>query len=122
MTYDDGIVGIYELTEDKQPGKMPVEGLLLVERFFYGFETLGINRYYTAKQAGEDIEAVIHVPGWHEIKANRHIAIIANANGVINSDSPQYRVVMVQPTTDEDGLRVTRLTLEKVGDQYAVFS
>ena len=120
MTFDDGIVGIYELTEQKVPGKMPTEGLLLSERFFFGYETLGINRYYIAMQAGQDIEAVIHVPGWQEIRANRHIAIIADADGVINSDTPQYRVVMVQPTTDEDGLRVTRLSLEKVGDQYVV--
>ena len=120
MTFDDGIVGIYELTEQKVPGKMPTEGLLLSERFFFGYETLGINRYYTAMQAGQDIEAVIHVPGWHEIRANRHIAIIADADGVIDSDTPQHRVVMVQPTTDDDGLRVTRLTLERIGDQYAV--
>lgn len=122
MTYDDGIVGVYELTQVRVPGKMPTEGLSLVERFFFGYENLGINRYYTALQANQQIEAVISVPGWNTIKANTHIAIFADADGNIDSTSDQYRIVMVQPTTDEDNLRITRLSLERIGDKYAVFS
>lgn len=122
MTFDDGIVGVYELTQVKVPGKMPTEGLSLSERFYFGYETLGINRYYTALQAKQEIEAVISIPGWNEIKANRHIAIIADVDGNLNADCKQYRIVMVQPTTDENGLRITRLSLERVGDNYAVFS
>lgn len=122
MTYDDGIVGVYELTKVKIPGKMPTDGLVEKERFYFGYETLGINRYYTALQANQTIEAVITIPGWNTIKANTHIAIIADAYGVIDADSAQYRIVMVQPTTDEDGLRITRLSLERLGENYAVFS
>lgn len=122
MTFDDGIVGVYELTQVKVPGKMPTEGLSLKERFYFGYETLGINRYYTALQANQQIEAVISVPGWNTIKANRHIAVIADADGGIDATCDQYRIVMVQPTTDEDGLRITRLSLERIGDNYAVFA
>lgn len=122
MTFDDGVVGVYELTQVKVPGKMPTEGLSLTEKFYFGYETLGINRYYTALQANQQIEAVISVPGWNPIKANTHIAIIANADGVITDQSAQYRIVMVQPTTDELGLRITRLSLERMGDKYAVFT
>lgn len=122
MTYDDGIVGVYELTQTRDPGKMPVEGLSEVEQFYFGYETLGINRYYTALQANQQIEAVISIPGWNAIKANRHIAIIADEDGVIDSTCDQYRIVMVQPTTDEDNLRITRLSLERIGDAYAVFT
>lgn len=122
MTFDDGIVGVYELTQDKIPGKMPVEGLDLKELFYFGYETLGINRYYTAMQAKQQIESVISIPGWNAIKANRHIAIIADEDGVISADCDQFRIVMAQPTTDEDGLRITRLSLERIGDKYALFS
>lgn len=121
MTFDDGIVGIYELTQIKVPSKMPVEGLSLSERYFFGYDTLGINRYYTALQAKQEIVAVINIPGWHEIAANRHIAIIAGVDGNITADEQQYRIVMVQPMTDEYGLRITKMSLERIGDSYAVF-
>lgn len=122
MTFDDGIVGVYELTKVRVPGKMPVDGLQEKERFYFGYETLGINRYYTALQASQQIESVISIPGWNPIKANTHIAIIADVDGNITADCDQFRIVMVQPTTDEDGLRITRLSLERIGDKYAVFA
>lgn len=122
MTFDDGIVGVYELTEEKVPGKKPVDTLTLVERFYFGYDELGITRYYTALQAKQQIEAVISIQGWNEIKANRHIAVIADPDGNIDSDCRQYRIVMVQPTTDPDGLRITRLSLERLGENYAAMS
>ncbi len=122
MTFDDGIVGVYELTQVKIPGKKQTEGLSLKERFYFEYENLGINRYYTALQANQKIESVISVPGWAMIPANRHIAVIADLDGNLTSECDQFRIVMVQPTTDEDGLRITRLSLERVGDNYAVFA
>ncbi len=122
MTFDDGIVGVYELTEVRVHGKMSINRLTEKERFYFGYETLGINRYYTALQAKQEIEAVISVPGWNEINANRHIAVIADVDGNINPDCDQYRIVMVQPTTDKDGLRITRLSLERIGEKYAEFA
>lgn len=122
MTFDDGIVGVYELSEQNTPGKMPVDGLTLSEKFYFGYETLGINRYYTALQANQQVEAVISIPDWHEIVANKNIAIIADEDGVLDSGCKQYRIVMVQPTTDESNLRITRLTLERIGENYAVIS
>lgn len=122
MTFDDGVVGVYELTKIKVPGKMPTDGLQEKERFYFGYETLGINRYYTALQASQQIESVISIPGWVMIPANRHIAVIADVDGNLTSECDQFRIVMVQPTTDEDGLRITRLSLERIGDKYAVFA
>lgn len=122
MTFDDGIVGVYELTEISVPGKQPKPGLQLSERFFFGYDTLGINRYYTAKQASQDIAAVINISGWNPIQANKNIAIIANADGVIDPTCEQFRIVMVQPMTDEYGLRITKLSLERIGDKYDVIA
>lgn len=121
MTYDDGIVGLYLLTNVQTPGKKPVKGLTHVESFYFGFDTLGINRYYTALQANQQIEAVINIPGWSEINAGKHIAIIADADGGFEN-ATQYTVQMVQPTLDDDGLRITRLSLERIGESYAVLS
>lgn len=122
MTFDDGIVGVYELTEVKVPGKMPVDTLTLIDQFYFGYDVLGINRYYTALQAKQQIESVISIPGWNPIKANRHIAVIADPDGSLDAECDQFRIVMVQPTHDEYGLRITKLTLERIGEKYAAMS
>lgn len=122
MTYDDGVIGIYTIAQDVEPGSMPRDGIALDERFCFSYENIGISRYYTAMQAGQQIEAVVNIPGWHPVRANVSIAIIADADGVIDSETPQFRVVMVQPTADEYGLRMTKLSLERVGEQYAILT
>lgn len=112
MTFDDGIVKIYEITQQTTAGTMPIKGLTYVQSFYFGYDTLGINRYYTALQANQQIEAVINIPGWSELNPAQHVAELENGN--------QYRVRMVQPTNDEDGLRITKLTLERMHESYAV--
>ena len=113
MTFDDGIIGIYLLSDVQEvDGKKPIKKLTLVENFYFGYETLGINRYYTALEANQQIECVVHIPDWHEIDASMHVAIMENGN--------QYLIRMVQPTHDEFQLRVTRLTLERIHENYAV--
>lgn len=114
MTFDDGIVGIYLITDTASAGSKPKKALSLVESFFFGYDTLGINRYYTALQANQQIEAVINVPDWHELNPAMHVAVMENGN--------QYKIQMVQPTTDEDGLRITRLSLERIREDYAFVS
>ena len=114
MTFDDGIVTIYMLTEVKQPGKKPKTELVKVEDYCFGYDTLGINRYYTALQANQQIESVINIPDWNTIDASKCIAAL--------EDGRQYRIQMVQPMLDEDGLRITKLSLERLGEDYAVMS
>ncbi len=111
MTFDDGILIIYSVENIAEPGMMPVEGLVEKEKYYYGFDTLGINRYYTAMQAKQLIESVVNIPGWGEIKATD---ICALDNG------DQFRIAMRQPTFDENGLRITKLSLERIGDQYDI--
>lgn len=111
MTFDDGILTIYTVENVAEPGMMPVEGLVEKEKYYYGFDTLGFNRFYTAMQAKQMIESVVNIPGWGEIKATD---ICALDNG------DQFRIVMRQPTKDEDGLKITKLSLERIGEKYAV--
>lgn len=112
MTFDDGIVAIYTIVEQTTPGRKPEKGIRIGERFFFGYETLGVQRYYTALQANQQIEAVINIPGWNTINPAQNVAMLENGN--------QYRIVMVQPTTDDDGLRITKLTLERMHESYDV--
>ena len=111
MTFDDGILTIYAVKNIGEPGMMPVTGLVEKEKYYYGFDTLGINRYYTALQAQQQIEFVVNIPGWGEISATDICAL---------DDGSQFRIVMRQPTTDEDGIRITKLSLERMDEKYAV--
>lgn len=114
MTFDDGIVKLYMITDQAVPGKKPIRGLTLRESFYFGFDTLGINRYYTALQANQQIESVINIPGWNRVDTATTIAVL--------EDGLQYKIAMCQPMTDDDGLRITKLSLERLGDEYAFLS
>ncbi len=112
MTFDDGIIKIYTVGNIAEPGAKPVKGLVFSESFYFGYDTLGINRYYTALQAHQQIEAVVNIPGFNQIPVE----------AVAEIDDKQFTVQMVQQMTDEDGLRITRLSLERLGENYAVVS
>lgn len=111
MTFDDGILTIYKVENTAHPGQMPVEGLTEKDRYYYGFDTLGINRYYTALQARQTIEAVVNIPGWNDISA-LDICVL--------EDGRQYKLAMIQPTKDENGLRIMKLSLERLGKTYDI--
>lgn len=112
MTYDDGIVKIYEIQNIASAGDKPREGLVYSKAFYYGYSDLGINRYYTALQAHQQIESVINVQGWERIDPSVNIAVM--------EDGSQFRIQMVQPMHDDDGLRITRLSLERIRDEYNI--
>ena len=112
MTFDDGIVRIYTITNTAEDGKKPVKGLTYVESFYFGYDTLGINRYYTALQANQQIESVINISGWNTIAARSSVAVM--------EDGSQFLIQMVQPMLDEDGLRITKLSLERINQNYAI--
>lgn len=112
MTYNDGIVQIYVFSNIAEPGMKPKKGLVLQSSFFYGYETLGLNRYYTALAANQQIEAVIHIPEWNEFNMEETVARLENGN--------DYRIVMCQPTADENGEHYTRLSLERIHEDYDI--
>lgn len=111
MTFDDGILTIYSTENIGEPGMKPEIGLVKKEQFYYGFDTLGVNRFYTALQAQQQIESVVNIPGWPDVST---LDVCALENG------DQFRIVMRQPMLDGDGLRITKLSLERMGEQYVI--
>lgn len=111
MTFDDGILTIYAVENMADPGNKPIYGLKEKSKHYFGYQTKGVMRYYEAKKADSIIESVVNIPGWHDILAT-DICIIEN--GV------QYRLSMVQPTLDENNLRVTNLSLERIDENYVI--
>lgn len=47
-TFDDGILTIYSVENIAEPGDMPVTGLVEKASFYFGYETVGINRLSTS--------------------------------------------------------------------------
>lgn len=111
MTYDDGILTVYAIENNAEPGDKPVQKLMEKSKYYYGYEELGISRFYQAKSANQHVEAVVRIPSWENVKVTDISAL---------DDGIQYQIVMVQPTHDDDGLRMMRLTLERVKQNYEV--
>lgn len=109
MTFDDGILKIYTVTNRAEPGERPVKKLELKDQYYYGFYELGITRFYEAKRADQLIESVVNVPGWNDIRVTDLCEL---------DDSSLFKVQMVQKTLDEDGLQIMRLSLERVTEGY----
>lgn len=110
MTFDDGILSIYKTVDVSDPGMKPEIQLELKDQYYFGYDNIGITRYYTAMQANQQIAAVVNIPDWGDI-STLDICVL--------EDGKQYKIAMRQPTTDENGLRITKLSLERIGEEYA---
>lgn len=111
MTFDDGILKIYGTENGASPGEVPVKKLVNPQSYYYHEETVGITRYYEALKAEQTIERVVSIP--------QHAAVNINQIAVFE-DGVQYRIRMAQPDTDDLGLKIIRLSLERNGDEHEI--
>lgn len=109
MLLDSGIVTVYELKNTAKPGEMPKEALQRLNSFYFGRRSIGYNRLYAAQGVNKQIDLLIRI--WRADVTAGQYAII---------DGIQYRVDAVQQLTDNTGLAVTDLTLEKLGAFYDI--
>lgn len=112
MTYDDGIVKIYRLENGAKKGDKPIEKAVYKSSYHFSYEDVGLTRYYSALSAKQQIECVIGIYLDRSILTN-DIAVMEDGN--------QYRIQFVQhPMDEEDEMRYTRLTLERINDRYVI--
>ena len=112
MTYDAGVVTLCELKDiNETAGGMPAMFLIPVERQFYGERTVGYGRQYAAFGANQQVDMLIRT--WRSAEA--HIGMYA-----VLESGEQYRIDNVQHLLDEDGLKVTDLTLRRLDKLYDV--
>lgn len=110
VTLDDGVLKIFALKNGTSDGTMPSEVLDFKTAVKYGVSTLGVTRYYAAKQAGVEISCVVDVYADRQIRVN-DIAVF--------EDGQQTRIGMIQPYKD-DGVLFYKLTLERIDSCYEV--
>lgn len=105
---DDGICSICELHNTASLGDQPKFALKKIESFYYEERKIGIQRIYFAKKENEKVDLLISI--WQDRKISpSHICMI---QGV------QYRINTIQHDEDEDGQKITILTLEQLDKNY----
>jgi hypothetical protein len=108
--FDDGQVEIYGITNTASLGDMPKEGLLYGSSYWYEEKTVGVTRFYAALKTDVNLEMVIRI--W------RDKAIDTSQICII--DEIQYKIIQVQHGVNEDGLEITDLSLERLGEAYDI--
>lgn len=89
--FNDGIVKIYTVQNSAPPGYKPVETETLLCTLRYEERTVGINRFYTAKQNMVEIEKVLRVPDQFQITTQ---------DVAITEDGQKYRIDQIQRIRD----------------------
>lgn len=111
MTFDDGILSIWTSANTASAGDMPTQSLSLKGSYYFAYQTVGFNRYYTAMGFGQQIDTMVAI----DLDRSIHSDDIV----VIDGDySTPYRISQAQHTKDDDGLWYTRLSLTRINDEF----
>lgn len=122
---DAGIVTICKLTNTAASGLMPKEELIPLEYegevLTWRFEDrfIGYSRQYEAKGVGERIDKLIRIWNAPQVRIG-YYAVLTDYEGQENEDGDQYRIDNVQPQIDENGLKVTDITLYRLDELYDI--
>lgn len=102
MLHDAGMAYIYQVEEGAGPP--PVSPRLKEKaRQPFGEMTVGVTRFYSAAAAGKTVSRLIEV--WRDDRID--------TRDLCRIGERFYLIQQVVPTADDDGLLVTRLTLEE---------
>lgn len=112
--FDAGQVIICQLIDTADPGCMPVYMLEPITTAYFGERTVGYNRYYAAQGVNEQVDLLIRVWRDNQIRIGMYALLYMSEN------DGQYRITNVQHLLNDDGLKVTDLTLSRVEDNYVV--
>lgn len=124
---DAGIVTICKLENIAPQGDMPHEMLVPLKDedenvLTWQFEerVIGFSRQYNAKSVEERVDMLIRI--WRCPVRIGMYAVLTDYEGQENPDGDQYRIDNVSNNTDENGLKITDLTLYRMDELYEVFT
>lgn len=111
MTFDDGMLSVWNSTNTANAGDMPTQSLSLKGSYYFAYQTVGFNRYYTAMGFGQQIDTMVAI----DLDRSIHSDDIV----VIDGDySTPYRISQAQHIKDDDGLWFTQLSLTRLNDEF----
>ena len=108
---DDGVCRIYTVTDSAENGEMPNPTLHEYGDYEWAFEDrmISYSRQYAAMGADQQIDRIIRI--WRTPVRIGDVVVIGDE---------QYRIDNVQPTLDDDSLKVTDLTLRRLEANYDI--
>lgn len=122
---DAGILTLCRLVNQGDTGDMPVDVLEPLQdddknTLTWQFEerVIGLNRQYEAKGVMERVDMLIRT--WRCPARIGMYAVLTDYEDQENPDGDQYRIDNVQHQLDDDGLKVTDLTLYRMDELYEV--
>lgn len=99
MTLDSGTLTIKRLINSATPGLMPTYTETKVATHCYGERTVGSNRYYTAKQADEQVDLLVRIPREYAARTGDRVYITPYA---YTAPTYFFTIVQIQQVDDED--------------------
>jgi len=109
---DAGTLTVCSLTNVADNGAMPVEILTPVASSYYEDRVVGYGRYFAAKGVNEQVDLTVRSWRLPEARAGMYAVLSDGEN------DGQYRIVQVQHLLNEDGLKVTDLSLARLEAYY----
>lgn len=109
---DAGIVTLCSLENVAEPGRMPDERLRSVETAYFEDRVVGYSRYFTALGVNETVDLVVRTWRMPNARAGMYAVLSMSEN------DGQYRITQVQNLVDDDGLKVTDLSLTRLEEFY----
>lgn len=110
--FDSGTMWLCKLENVAEPGYMPVQKLVKVNRYYFARKTVGYSRQYAAKGVNQSIDLYIEVQGGSDIQGGMFV-ILGNGD--------QYRVDYVSfAKGDINSLKYANVTLSRLDKFYDV--
>lgn len=103
MLHDAGVAIIHQVDGDESSPPPASPSLTEKVRHPFGELTVGVTRFYSAAAAGKAVSRLIEL--WRDDSIG--------VRDICQIGERFYLIQQVAPTVDEDGLLVTRLTLEE---------
>lgn len=116
---DDGQVTFCSLINTAENGSMPVYWLEALQTQYFEERQIGITRAYLAKGADEQIDMLIRIYDEGIRPKIGMYAVLKYYEGQEDADNgDQYRITLVQPTVDDNNLRVYDVQLQRLERNY----
>lgn len=104
-------LALYKLKNIAEKGLKPSYKLIFQSDEFYGEGVIGYGRHYAALGVDESVDMIARIWRNDQVRKNDY-AVLENGE--------QFRITFIQQKTDEDGLEVTDLTLERLEKNYDI--
>ena len=113
MLLNDGVATIWGPAETGEPGGKPKTKYTdKVYMSYYGQKTVGVTRYWTAQAHDGRADLLVEIQRFSGVTTAQRVQL---APQVDTGLAGYYKIIQYQHLTNENGLTVTDLTLERIG-------